>query len=137
MSERKGTDFLLYVKVGGDYKAVAGLTANSLTVNKETIDVSNKTSGQWKKLLEGQKSWGASGEGRFDTDGDYGYDELFAAITGSAQMLVRYGKESDATKVYDGEVIITSLERSDPYEDSATFSFALDGTGAIVENSIS
>lgn len=138
MSERKGTDFLLYVKVGGDYKAIAGLTANTLTIGQEVIDVSNKSSGEWRKLLRGRKSWSVSGEGRFDDAAEYGYEQLKAAIDGNTQTLIRYGDEGDAnTDVYDGEVILTNLERNDPDEDAATFSVTAEGTGAITTNTVS
>lgn len=71
MSAQKGSDML--IKIGGDsspvtFSTLAGLRTKTMTINAETVDVTNSDSvNKWRELLAGAgiKSISVSGSGVF------------------------------------------------------------------------
>ena len=73
MSAQKGLEFLLAVEDGSTpdtYNTIGGLRSNGLTINNETVDVTNKSSSGVRTLLEGAgvNSIEISGSGVFFDD---------------------------------------------------------------------
>jgi TP901-1 family phage major tail protein len=69
MAAESGRQFVLQVQVSSTWTTVAGLTANSMTISNEPVDVSTKGS-RFRILLEGAgtSSMELSANGVFDDD---------------------------------------------------------------------
>src|SRR5947208_13865045 len=76
MAAQKGKDLLLKVYDGSSYTTVAGLRANRLSFNAESVDVTHaESAGRWRELLDGAgiKRAAVAGRGLFK---DAGSDAL-------------------------------------------------------------
>lgn len=132
-----GTLSALYVYVAGVATKIADMTTNDFSVEMATRDASNKDSGGWQDILEGQKSWSMSADAYFSEDAAYGYEDLFDLWTARTKVLVAFSSEVTGDKRYKGQGYITSLSRSAPNEESETFSISIQGTGTISKYNVS
>lgn len=128
------TSLLIYV----DGVAVSYSTDTSISVDMDAIDVTNKDSSGWRDLLAGVRSWNASGSGFLAWDATKGADDLYDAITNRSSVSIRFttGEVSGDT-TFDGDGYLTSLEMTGGVEDGATFSFTIEGDGALTESTVS
>ena len=70
---KKGNDFLLQIAStynGSSYTTVAAMRTTSMTINKSTVDITNKDGSGWQELLPGGgvKSISLSAEGVYSND---------------------------------------------------------------------
>lgn len=130
--KRNGTDLVLSI----EGTVVSYCTSNDFEVTMATRDTSNKSSLGWAEKAEGQKSWTASAEGKFAEDASYGYSDLFALLIARGVVDVVLTTQVSGDKVYTGTAFITTLSQSNPLEDTSTFSVSLEGTGALVESTL-
>lgn len=131
MSILKGNIMSLYLGAPGT--AVAHSTSDSMELNGETIDVTSKDSAGWKELISGLKSGSFSGEAFFDEDAAYGFSDLFALFNAGTPIALRFSDELSGNKYYSGNCLITSLSREAGNEEAMTFSYSLELTGALAE----
>lgn len=131
MAAQKGKDLLVKLSSDGtSFTTVAGLRARSITINAQTVDVTNQESaGQWRELLEGagQKSARIAGSGIFkDAASDAEVRSL--AFEGSIkpwQIIVPdFGTIS-------GPFQITTLEFSGRHDGEVTFDLTLESAGQL------
>lgn len=133
MAAQRGKDLLLKVSNGQDpeiFVTVAGLRSKSITLNAETVDVTDSDSTEhWRELLPGGgiRSAAVAGSGIFR---DVAADELlrslfFAGTTRIWQIIV------PGFGTIRGPFQITSLEYSGEYNGEATYNLALDSAGAL------
>jgi len=127
MAIKNGTSLAFYV--GGT--KVADSTSVSITRGHSPRDATSKDSGGYSEILEGLREWSASGEGFFDLAAAYGYTDLEAAYANRTQLTVRISTETSGEEYSEGLGYLTSLELSGGVEESATFSFEVQGTGEL------
>ena len=128
-----GSDMLLYV--GG--KAVGSCTSHTTTFNSETKDRAVKpvasakmAAGLWKKKGVIGLSYSISAEGLvFYDETECGYKELVAAWKAGKSVTVKCMEREAETPYLEGACVITSLERTDPAQDDATYSLSLENDG--------
>jgi hypothetical protein len=77
-----------------------------------------------------------SGEGLFAEDAAYGYEDLWDAWSARTKLVLTYSDAVADDIEYSGSVYITSLDRTDGMEESATFSVSFEGTGALTKATI-
>jgi len=68
MAAQKGKDLLLKISDGASYTTVAGLRANRLSFNAESVDTTHaESAGRWRELLDGAgiKRAAVAGRGLF------------------------------------------------------------------------
>src|SRR5256885_17150215 len=68
MAAQKGKDLLLKIYDGSSYTTVAGLRANRLSFNAESVDTTHaESAGRWRELLDGAgiKRAAVAGRGLF------------------------------------------------------------------------
>lgn len=132
MDEIRGIDILVSVNTGTEalpvYTAVGGQRGATLNRSSETIDVSNKVSGDWKKSISGLKEWSVDADGLLALT-DAGFEALETAFNNSVEVLIQIAKGTDL--VYSGNAIITDFPIEAPYDDVATYSVSFTGTGAL------
>jgi predicted secreted protein len=125
---------LAKIEVGGT--VVAFVTSTGISQAMSTRDASSKSSAGYKEALEGQRSWSMTGEGLFAEDAAYGYEDLWDAWDARTKLVLTYSDAVADDIEYSGSVYITSLDRTDGMEESATFSVSFEGTGALTKATI-
>ena len=125
MAVTRGLDVLVYV---GE-NAVGGQKGCTLTMEAETIDVSNKNDFGWSSTIGGAKTWSVSCDGQFIA-ADAGQKALMDAFVAGTDVQVEM-KNSDNTIYFAGTASITSLEVDAQFDDVATMSMELQGIGAL------
>ena len=125
MAVTRGLDILVYV---GD-KAVGGQKNCSLSMEADTIDISNKNDFGWASFIGGAKSWSISCDGQFIAD-DEGQQALTEAFVGAENVTVEM-KNADNSVYFSGTAQITSMEIEASYDEIATMSLELQGVGEL------
>ena len=121
----KGLDILVYVGT----KAVGGQKGCTLTMEAETIDVSNKNDFGWASTIGGAKSWSVSCDGQFIAN-DEGQKALMSAFVAGTEVQVEM-KNTAESIYFSGKAAITSLEVDAQFDDVATMTIELQGIGAL------
>ena len=132
MAVQKGSALLVKIGNAGSPEAfttVAGLRDTSISLNAETIDVTNKDSSKVRTLLAdaGIKSFSISGSGVFtDSASEASVRTAFSASTFSNfQLLV----PDFAT--FTGAFQVTTIEYAGSYNGEVTYSMSFESAGAI------
>ena len=132
MAVQKGSALLVKIGNAGSPEAfttVAGLRDTSISMNAETIDVTNKDSSKVRTLLAdaGIQSFSISGSGVFtDSASEASCRTAFAASTFSNfQLLVPdFG-------TFTGAFQVTTIEYAGSYNGEVTYSMSFESAGAI------
>lgn len=136
MAAQKGSALLL--KIGADasaaaasdtYTTVGGLRSTSITLNQESVDITNKDSSNARELLgdAGVESVSISGSGVF-TD---------AASEGTLRTAFGGGNIPNFEVIipdlgtYQGKFHIASLEYGGEYNGEVTYSVTLESSGSV------
>lgn len=129
MAVTRGLDILIYVGAEAQKKAIGGQKGCTLTMEADTIDVSNKNDFGWASTIGGAKSWSVSCEGQFIAD-DQGQEALFDAFVAGTDVQVEM-KNAAESVYFAGKAAITSLEVDAQFDDVCTLSMELQGIGAL------
>ena len=131
MAVTKGLDILVYVPdAGGSSKvAIGGQKGCTLSMEADSIDVSNKNDFGWASTIGGAKSWTVSCDGQFITD-DAGQKKLMERFVNGTEVDVEM-KNTGETVYFAGKASITSIEVDAQFDDVATLSIELTGVGAL------
>jgi len=131
MAAQRGKDVLLKVDDGtGTFSTVAGLRTRRLTLNAESVDITNSESvGRWRELLDGAgvKRANISGGGVFkDGASDLLVRQiLFDGLIRTWQVIIpNFG-------VISGLYQITSLDYRGEHAGEVTFEMALESAGPL------
>ena len=129
MTVTRGLDILVYVGEEGQRKAIGGQKGCTLSMEADTIDISNKNDFGWASTIGGAKSWSVSCDGQFIAD-DQGQQALFDAFVAGTDVQVEM-KNSAESVYFAGKAAITSLEVDAQFDDVCTLSMELQGIGAL------
>lgn len=132
MAAQKGSAMLMKVGNGGSpesFATIAGLRSTSLTVNNESVDVTNKDSSNNRTLLAtaGVQSISVSGSGVF-TDGS---SEATIKTNALADTIDNYQFLVPDFGTFTGAFQITSLEYAGEFNGEVTYSMSFESGGAI------
>lgn len=117
------------------YKAGQALSLEmevSLNASLDTLETTDKDSAGWKTFEDGDKSWTVSGSANLDWSLQENATQIFSAFIAGDAVAVDIGS-SDDSKFYSGNGLINSFSLEGPRNGIATFSFEVQGTGALVE----
>ena len=129
MAVTRGLDLLVYAGTGASKKAIGGQKGCTLTMEADTIDVSNKNDFGWASTIGGAKSWSVACDGQFIAD-DQGQQALFDAFVAGTDVQVEM-KNTAESVYFAGKAAITSLEVDAQFDDVCTLSMELQGIGAL------
>ena len=131
MAVTKGLDILVYVPdtAGSSKVAIGGQKGCTLSMEADSIDVSNKNDFGWASTIGGAKSWTVSCDGQFITD-DVGQKKLMDCFVAGTEVDVEM-KNTDSSVYFAGKASITSIEVDAQFDDVATLSIELTGVGAL------
>ena len=130
MSKYKGSDFLLQRKVSaGVYATIGAIKSNSLSINREAVDVTTKTDSKYRQLLEGAGivSLDMSGSGVVDNSSAF----VAFMATHIAGTIQEYKLVSGDGSTFVGNFQINSIERNGEYNGAEQFSTSLASAGDI------
>ena len=117
----------LDIKISIGEQFLAGQRGATLNRSAETIDITNKVSAGWKESITSVKEWSVDCDGVFVED-DTALKALETAFNANTMVDV---KISDGEWGYKGKAIITDFPIEAPYDDAATYSLTLQGTGEL------
>lgn len=143
MAKVKGGDLMLFV----DGKSIAYATSHTLSISGDTQDTSNKDEGggSWASSEVSILNWSASSDNLFSVDGQgNNFADLFDIMIAKTpvQAVFCLKSEMNLTDVptggwttsypmYQGNVVITSLEVNAPNGEYATFTAQFTGVGEL------
>jgi TP901-1 family phage major tail protein len=152
MAILKGTDIMLFIKDGTNYKSIAYATNHTLTIGSNSSEVSTKddAEGIWQSAVVQKLNWSATTENLYSLDGSGAtYDDLFTLMIARTPVTVKFGLESSytnktdvpadgwtpiTTPIYTGDAYITDLSWNNPNADNSSFTATFTGTGALVKS---
>ena len=129
MAVTKGLDILIYVGESTNKKAIGGQKRCTLTMEADTIDISNKNDFGWASTIGGAKSWSVSCDGQFLTD-DAGQQALMDAFVAGTNLNVEL-KNKNESVYFAGTAQITSIEVDAQFDDVCALSIELQGVGPL------
>lgn len=119
----RGLDILVY-----HGETVLGSQKNcTLSMESESIDVSNKNSFGWADFIAGAKSWSIECEGQFVSTEQ---EALMTAFVDSEFVQIEM-KNAEEDIYFAGEAMIESIELEASFDDVATYSISFVGKGAL------
>jgi TP901-1 family phage major tail protein len=134
----RGMDMLLYANTAPEgspetYVAIAGQRGATLNRSAETIETTNKTTGEgYKEFATSFKEWSIDTDGMLIFD-DSSYNALETAYLNNSPLTVQL-KSTDG-ETFSGTCIITDFPIEFPYDDMATYSISLTGSGPLERTS--
>lgn len=134
MARQQGTKLKIYEVTSGGDVAIAHLRSNNLTLNGETIDISTKSSNNWREYLSGYRGWTMSGEGLADfaaSGGETGADKLTQYWIDGTMIKIKQTTGEGADPEFIGDAIITNITFDAPHEDAVTFTIEFQGSGEL------
>jgi TP901-1 family phage major tail protein len=141
MAAQKGLDVLMKIDISGTKTTIGGLRSTSITLNEESVDVTNKDSQGTRTLLAGAgvNSLSVSGSGVFtDSAAEVAVRTAFAAqqntTDGSTPQTAAFESFEFIIPnlgTYTGDFQITSLEYAGEYNGEATYSMSFESAGYI------
>jgi len=130
MTAQKGKDLLLKIFDGSGYTTVAGLRANRLSFNAESVDTTHaESAGRWRELLDGAgvNAAAVAGRGLFkDAASDALMRQTFfdGAVKTFQVIIPDFGTVA-------GPFQITSLEFAGQHDGELTYELALESAGEL------
>lgn len=129
MAAQKGNAVLIKIAVSGSQVTVGGLRSSSITLNEESVDITNKDSAGSRILLAdaGITTVSISGSGVFtDAASEVQLRTNFSSTALSAMSFI-----VPDLGTFSGNFHIASLEYAGEYNGEATFSATFESGGAI------
>jgi len=127
----------LILKIGTD--TVARCTDYSLSINKETIDITSLDSAGWKEKLVDLKEYAISFSAMVTrgvvSGSETDFDELLTSFIGTDTALgwTLIDGETGFVVSLNGNAFLVSLEPGGSVGDKVTYSGSLEGTGALAQ----
>ncbi len=112
---------------------IAHCTSHVLDLGVAMMNTSSKDSGGWKYGKPGEKNWSVTGDSLYTFDAAYGFSQLMGLVTNRTKVMVKLATTEATNKSYYGYGYITKLTLNLPNQDTATYSFAFEGDGALTE----
>ena len=141
MAAQKGLDVLMKIDISGTKTTIGGLRSTSITLNEESVDITNKDSLGTRTLLAGAgvNSISISGSGVFtDSPAEIAVRTAFQAqqntTNGSSAQTAAFTTFEFAIPdlgTYTGAFQITSLEFAGEYNGEATYSMSFESAGYV------
>jgi hypothetical protein len=130
MAKINGT--LVAILSGSD--KVLHTTSATLTAAQNLFDTTDKEDGGWATHGNGLRNWEISGEGKYDTTGSgLTPNEILTAIIGrTADTVIKFTTDDPTNATgWTGNGTFQTVTVNGPLEDAATFSFRIQGNGAL------
>lgn len=134
MAKTQGTKFKLYVTESGGDKEIAELRTNGVNMASDPIDVSTKTSNNFREYIPGYRSWTMNGDGvvNFGASGSVvSIEALLTYWINQTTVKVKQSTKEGSDPDFVGDAFITNVEITGAHENAIEYTLSLQGTGAI------
>ena len=140
MAILNGTELKVYSGTGSQTNLVAFAQNCTLTVNQSVREITNKESAGFKEILEGLRDFTIDVDGAYawsnatDSPISDGADDLIDTnvLTNRQPVSFTFGdNQTTGDNNYTGSGFITSMSLTGGTEDTATYSFTIEGTGVL------
>jgi len=133
-TEVNGRNVVLY-KLNNDLTSTAFACATNatLSIQTDTIEVTNQSSAFFHEYKPNMIGWSMSGSGFVILNTEYNYISTAALIAARAAFTVQFVIDNGGAlglSIFSGSVILTSYELTGGDDTLATYSIQLQGTGA-------
>ena len=133
MAAEKGSAFLLKVGDGATtpvYTTLAGLRTTQLSINGESVVITNKGSGGWRELLSGAgvRSVSASGAGVFTGSASEARIKQ-SALSG---VLDDYELSFESGERLRGKFLVARLDYAGDFNGERSYTLSLESSGVVV-----
>jgi TP901-1 family phage major tail protein len=133
MAIERGSAFLLKVGDGAPtpaYATVAGLRTTQLSINGDTVVVTNKGSGGWRELLSGAgvRSVSVSGAGVFTGSAA----ETRLKSNALAGLLDDYELSFESGERMRGKFLVSRLDYAGDFNGERSYTLSLESSGQVV-----
>ena len=125
MAYEKGINFVISVGTN----QIGGQRGATLNRTNTVLDVTTKDSNGWVENLPGGNEWSIEADGLVVVD-DTGYAALESAFENGTIVSVALTNTVSDDR-YEGQAIISEFPLEATYEDAATYTVTLTGTGAL------
>ena len=124
-----GSDFLIQVDIASTFTTIGSMRSTSMTINNETVDVTDKDSSGWRELVAGCgiRSMSLSGSGIFSDD--VALEDVLEQVM--AGTILNFKLISGAGDTFAGAFQGSSFERAGEYNAEETYSFTLESSGVV------
>lgn len=133
MTAQKGSAFLLKIGDGAvppGYDTVAGLRTTQMSINGDTVVITNKGSGGWRELLSGAGTRSVT----VNAAGIFLGSEAEAAIRAHALAgtLADYELAFEGGETLHGRFLIQRLDYAGDFNGERTYAVVLESSGPVV-----
>ena len=133
MTAEKGSAFLLKVGDGAPtptYATVAGMRTTQLSINGDSVVITNKGSGGWRDLLSGAgvRSVSVSGAGVFTGS----TAEVRIKSNALAGMLDDYELSFESGERLRGKFLVARLDYAGDFNGERSYALSLESSGEVV-----
>ena len=133
MPAEKGSAFLLKVGDGNAtavYSTIAGLRTTQLSINGESVVITNKGSGGWRELLSGAgvRSVSASGAGVFTGSAA----ETRIKNSALSGVLDDYELSFESGERLRGKFLVARLDYAGDFNGERSYTLSLESSGPVV-----
>ena len=133
MPAEKGSAFLLKVGDGAMtpvYSTIAGLRTTQLSINGESVVITNKGSGGWRELLSGAgvRSVSASGAGVFTGSAA----ETRIKVSALSGVLDDYELSFESGERLRGKFLVARLDYAGDFNGERSYTISLESSGPVV-----
>ena len=127
----KGALFYLQADISGNYTTIAAMQSNSMTINQETVEITDKSM-LFRELLEnaGIGSVSTNAQGIVSNSASYQFikDSVISGTIINCKLLSNTGEG------YSGGFLITSFESSGEYNKAELVAITLESSGTFIIN---
>ena len=130
MAAQLGKDVLVKIDILGTFTTIGGARAKTLTLEQETIDITDSDSASWREILQG----GAGvKQATIELEGVF----KDSAAEGAVRASFDAGSTPDYQFIipdfgtFEGPFLVTSLEYTGEYNDAAMYKIKFENAGPI------
>lgn len=123
----------VYDAAGENLLAVGGQQGLTINRSADSIEVTAKgAAGGWKSKIAGMKEWSIEMEGLYVTNAD-GHATLRAAFEKGDTVSIKITNKATEKAMLGGLALVSDYSMEAPYDEAATYSISLEGSGALVD----
>lgn len=120
---------------------VARTNSFSFEINKEEIDITTLDDAEWKKIIAGMKSWGASIDGIITRGADAAGEISYAALVNEmltsddlTEIIITTAAAGD--KFHTGQGLLVGMSSSYSLGEAGSWSGSISGSGALNQSTV-
>jgi predicted secreted protein len=127
MAIKSGTTLLLLTNSA----QVEDLVDVSISLSKQTIDITSKDSSYWRELLHGTRSATITANAFVDYAATEGFDELISDFATNTDVTFEISTNVSGDSNITGSGILASIDKTGALDDAMRYTFTIEVNGAL------